>query len=323
MKNKQEHEQQSGTRKVDIQSEVVYILKTLKLLEKPFSVNYVINIVTGSNIFTWKKSGHDQLATFGSLAWCEAVRLHRTLQVMLDKELIEGVPNNLQMIRMTEKGSEFLKTPEPIPVYPGKLRLSGHDFALLYLLKQIRSSFAEKEGQDEYSILPLLTLDRIVYLRPKSEEALSHIPGMGKTRVKKLATPILAAIDNVVEKEIEERRKKHMRIAFSPSFQKTKELWEAGYSLAEIAMIRGHRLSTVHSYLEKLHYALEIDMRPWIEKHVDSKQLYRGVEFFKQVPNASLNEAHEVLGISYDVLRKCKMYIFEPASELQRTAVAA
>ena len=323
MKNKQVNDKQSGSRKINLNNEVIYLLKTMELLQKPSTINYLLNIVTGSNIYAWKKSGHDQLETFGALAWCESVRLHRTIQIMVDMHLIEGVPKNLQSVRITPQGQRFLENPKPVEVYPDKVKLNGNDFSLLYFLKEIRSSFAEKEGQEENTILPLFTLERIAYLRPRDEKSLSNIPGMGKVRMKKLGTSILASIQKVVTKERDEKRKKQMRMVFSPSFQKTKELWLAGYSIQEIATIRGHRLATVHAYLEKLHFADEINMRPWIEKYIDSKQLYRGVEFFKQVPKATLNEAHEVLGLSYDVLRKCKMYLYEAPPVEQESAIAA
>ena len=53
----------------------------------------------------------------------------------------------------------------------------------------------------------------------------------------------------------------------------------------------------------------EIDLRPWIEKNVDSKALYKGAEYFKKVSNPKVKEAFQVLGLDYETLNLCKMYV--------------
>ena len=309
MMKKKVNDKKRVTKKINLQTEVETILKTILLLDKPYSINYLVNILTGSTNFKWRRAGHTELVTFGGLSKHSPVRLYRILQLMIDKALIEGVAHNYVNIRVTPEGMDYLENPRPIQVTAKKLKYTRHEVNLFHLLKQTRSTFSEQEGRSETQVLPQFILERIAYIRPEDKEALASIPGMGKVRLEKLGPSILEILNQIRKEEVEAYERRKQMALKSHTFKQTKELWEKGYSLEEISKIKGITESSVVNYLERLHYAGEINLRPWIEKNVDSKDLFMGVEFFKQVKEPKLKQAYEATGLDYSVLRFCRMYV--------------
>lgn len=311
------------TNKINVQAEAEQLLKTLALLEKPYPINYLVNLLTGSTLYGWKKAGHPKLETFGSLSKLSPVRIYRLIQILIDKQMVEGTPRTFSNIQITLRGETFLASPRKMVIRKKRLKYTHHDYLLFQLLKETRTSFSQQESKKETKILPQFTLERIAYLKPKSMKDLAAIQGMGKVRLHKLGLSILNAVNHVLDQQKREYEMKKLAAIKAPTFQQTKELWEKGYSQEEISKIKGIKLESVHQYLERLHLAGEVDMRPWIEKNVDSKELFMGVEFFKQVENGRLKEAFEATGIDYQVLRLCKLYVHGYKTETINVSMAA
>ena len=82
--------------------------------------------------------------------------------------------------------------------------LAEDDRVVFSALRSWRSSESEKEGVPPYIVLTNRQLLAIVAKRPESLGALGHIDGIGKKKLEKWGTPILAILkDNSVAVGVE------------------------------------------------------------------------------------------------------------------------
>ncbi|MEL6842126.1 MAG: helix-turn-helix domain-containing protein, partial [Bacteroidota bacterium] len=91
--------------------------------------------------------------------------------------------------------------------------------------------------------------------------------------------------------------------------QMVKALFESGAASHEIAQRRGIKQSSVVRSLEYLQNAGQIDTCSWVEEQLPPQSLRKGKAYFQDRPQSSLRAAYESLGLDYDSLRMCRMYV--------------
>ena len=79
-------------------------------------------------------------------------------------------------------------------------------------------------------------------------------------------------------------------------------------SIPEITNILGLTMTRTIDILIDLSAADKVDLIPWIERNINSKSLYKGVEYFTKVSRPSFEEAHMTIGLDYSTLKFCKVY---------------
>ena len=143
---------------------------------------------------------------------------------------------------------------------------------------------------------------------PTTVEQLDTISGM-KNLAHHIREEILAEVNRVKELIAKDEASDGVyRKSFSPGHRKIRELFEAEFSVEEIARRRNLRPATVRSYLADLYEAGMLDLKPWIEREVESTALHKGIEYFRSTQSPQIDEARQVLGYDFDVLRLCRAY---------------
>ncbi|MEL6673831.1 MAG: HRDC domain-containing protein [Bacteroidota bacterium] len=292
---------------LQIEHETTQVLKTVLLLPRAYSASYTVRVLLGDERFPLKDVAHRELETYSSLEDKTFGFVEDLVQYLLRRGFLQ-IKNTLYgTIEIGESGRSFLDQPEPIAVSRKELRKSWYDYQLLNTLRKLRKEIAEQEGKPPYTVFTNFAIQQILEKRPDSEEALLRIPGL-----ENLPAPqrliLLTEITTLNEKIALDDRTGIYTRAFSPSHRKVKELFESGFELQEIAQRRNLQPNTVSEYLRNLARAGELDLKNWIEKQVESKALHRGAEYFRQAERPRLTEAHQVLGLDYDVLEWCRVY---------------
>jgi ATP-dependent DNA helicase RecQ len=119
------------------------------------------------------------------------------------------------IIRVTEKGHEFLKNPHYVTFYKdhdysnaeieeeeeshGPPPTASCDQALFDLLKQIRKQIAKQKGLPPYVIFQDPSMEEMATTYPTTEEELAQVNGVGIGKVKKFGKPFLETIKAYVE----------------------------------------------------------------------------------------------------------------------------
>lgn len=296
-------------RKVNIQEETEVILKTVLLLDHSYGANYLVRILLGSKDYGFKEESHPTLETFGAFQDIPSGKIRDLIHYLVRKNYLYVSDKRFGIISITEEGENFLDHPEPIEVLPRYLYTGRHDRRLYKTLRGIRKELALQQSKPPFHIFTDYTLQCLVESKPKDIAALKEIPGIGDYKADTYGGPILIALqENEVRKE-EDAKVRLLQMAQSPSHQEVKSLFESGMQIDEMAEKRQVKSSTIRASLFRLHKAGEIDLTPWIEDQVDEQELSKGAQYFQQYPNPRLKEAFEELGMDYETLRLCRLYV--------------
>ncbi|MEM7373704.1 MAG: RQC domain-containing protein [Bacteroidota bacterium] len=307
--------QKSFPTDINLQHESMQILKTVLLLDRPYSAAYISRILIGDNRFDLRKVSHKDLETFGALDAHSRFRLEDIIYYLTEEQLLEVTDPQYGTLKITDSGTQWLDNPQNMIVMRKEIFTGWWGFELLLAVRSIRKEAADRLGKQAYELFTNYTIACMIHQLPQDEQSLNALPGISQLEqaVKLL---LLTAINQIVEKKEEDAVSGIHSKANSPSHRKVKDLYESGFSLEEIAERRKLQTTTVRKYLFTLHEAGKLDLNPWIEQQLDPKILYKGAEYFRSVDDRRLKPAHEVLGIDYDTLALCRHYaekVGEPA----------
>ncbi|MEM6799836.1 MAG: RQC domain-containing protein [Bacteroidota bacterium] len=294
---------------VNIKEETSLILKTVVLLDQKYGINYVIRILKGSDSFGFKDERHRQLETFALMKGKHSERIRNLINYLLRNHFLQVNNSNYGSLGITTKGEEFLFYPGDLILNARELRTSTYDKRLLLGLKQLRNTLAREEEKAPFRIYTDYTLGRIVDDKPKDLVELKMIPGLGDYKANRFGPAILAIIQEVMDQKRIDDKAKFLKKVFSGAHQEVKALFEAGSSIEEIAAKRSVQAQTVETYLGNLHKAGEINLKPWIEERLNMQTLEKASRYFLKSPESSLKKAYFDLGIDYDSLKLCRLYV--------------
>ncbi|GAB4403517.1 MAG: hypothetical protein OHK0039_02800 [Bacteroidia bacterium] len=297
-------------KELDITHDVIQVLKTVVLLERAYSAGYLVRLLRADAAYGLRKDAHKEIETFGILEEETYGYVDDLIHYLIREGYLKVVDPRYGTIQLSEMGTQFMNAPESIVVTPAQFRKHWYELEIMGRLRQLRKTLAEKEGKEPYELFNNFHLQQIAHEMPQTDEQLRSIPGLPSMK-EGVRLLLLAEIHQVQEKKEIDDKTGVYRKASSSSHRAVQSLFESGYSLSEIARRRNMKEKSVQQYLENLHLAGKLDLRPWIEDQVDPKLLHKGSEYFKSVSQPRMKEAHEVLGLDYDVLSLCKLYAAE------------
>lgn len=293
---------------VNISSETQEILKTILLLEQAYAANYLITIVRGRAEFL-KVEEHAEFETFESLKGRSGDYLRNVIHFLIQQSYVEVQDSMYGRLQITDKGLQFLDAPVDLPVRMRDLRMSTYDYMLLSELRQLRRTLSQKEDKAAFRIYTDYTLDRIIQEKPTDLNSLRLVPGFGMYKANQYGSAILSVVQQVMDRKQDDDKIRLVKKIRRPSYQQVKALFESGMSEEAIARKRMVKPQTIRTTLLDLHYAGEIDLRPWIQDTLASDVLLKGSKFFEKTENARLKDAYESLGLDYDTLKLCRLYV--------------
>ncbi len=296
-------------KRINLKDSAIDILKTVLLLEQSYGVNYLVRILQGIQEYGFRETNHQHLETFGTLQDQYQEMIRDITQYLIKEEFLEILDKRFGNIGITQKGKDFLDHPSDIWVLPRTIRASKIDKRIFYALKNMRKEIAEEASKPPFHIFTDYTLHCIVEEKPTDLHSLHSVPGIGDYKVEKYGHMIIGIINDLLEQKAEEDQTRLLKKADSPSHQAIKTMFEEGKSLDEIATAREVKVSTVRAALHCLHTTGHIDLIPWIKENLDPEILEKGIAYFKENTQIRLTQAYEDLGLDYDTLRLCRMYV--------------
>ncbi|GAA4300207.1 DNA helicase RecQ [Compostibacter hankyongensis] len=199
--------------KIEVKNRVVIVLKAIRALDERFAIDYVVNVLCGKNnpqINTFK---HDKLAVFGSGKEHDAHFWSSLIRQMMLEGLIEKDIEEYGLLKITDKGSRFLKKP-----YSIKFALNhqfdedqadeeGADAAapasadpvLFDLLKELRKQVAKEKNLPPFVIFLENSLEDMATHYPTTLEELERIQGVSKGKALRYGKKFIQLIARYVE----------------------------------------------------------------------------------------------------------------------------
>lgn len=293
---------------VDVSEKAIAVLKTVLLLDKAYSVSYVMRILTGDQRFPLREESHKKLETFGVLEG-ESFSQIEGLIYYLHKQAFLCIQDKIfGNIEATELASEFLSEPKPMLANRRQLGRNWLEAKLYRELRELRRELATSMEVLPYELYNNYALHLLSTQMPATLETLDEIPAAFEIP-DACKTMVIAKIEVARELKVKDERSGGIYTkAHSPSHQAVLRLCEEGATLEEIAAARSIKPSTVRTYLTNLHRSEQLDLCALIEESMDGKVLHRGAEYFAQSGDDRLKTAHESLGLDYETLHWCKLY---------------
>jgi ATP-dependent DNA helicase RecQ len=199
--------------KIEVKNRVVIVLNTIRALQERFGTEYVVNIITGKvnpQIATYQ---HNQLDVFGEGKEFDAHFWNSLIRQMMLEDLIEKDIEEYGLLKITEKGHNFLKTPYSILVSLNhqfeeeggddeEIATEGQasvDTVLFEMLKDLRKKVAKEKNLPPFVIFLETSLEDMATQYPTTVQELEKIQGVSKGKATRYGKQFVDVISKYAE----------------------------------------------------------------------------------------------------------------------------
>lgn len=303
-------------KKVEAKDELCAVLEAISALKEKFKAEYIIDVLCGVNSNEIKAYRHNDLEIFGSEEQLDAKFLNAVIRQGVIGGYITRDIENYGLLRLTDKGREFLKKPvsfkivedtefndeEEVDVVKSGAGCAA-DPELYSILKDLRKKVAKKVGLPPYVIFQDPSLESMATTYPITIEELADISGVGMGKARRYGQEFINVIRRHVEdNEIE--RPEDMKVRTVPNKSKVKinivHLIDRKIPLDEIANSMGLDFDELLEHIEGiLNAGTKIDINYYVDEILDEDQQDDIYEHFKESEMGDLNTAYKELGDEY------------------------
>jgi ATP-dependent DNA helicase RecQ len=305
------------TETFQMKEEVIQIIETVKATEQRFAADHIADVLRGEKSAYVASYEHDKLPMYGigreiaGKAWQSITR-----QVLI-KGLLEKDIDNFGILRLSEKGEEFLK-------FPYFVRLSkdhdyenvnedeedkdlgvsnqnkAHDPVLFDMLKSLRKKTAKQKGYPPYAIFQDPSLEEMATTYPTTKEELGQVNGVGQGKVVRYGKPFIELIKQYVEdNDIETATDVVVKTAINKSKIKIFIIQQIDrkVDLEEIAELQNKSMPEILDEIEHICYSgTRLSLDYYINQVVDEDHQDEIYEYFMSAESDNLQIALEELG---------------------------
>jgi len=291
------------------------VIETVLEVKEKFKTDHIVNIITGDLTSAVKTYKHHQLEVFGSgnekddKFWNAMVR-----QALISRLLIKDI-ENYGLLKVSEKGYEFLKTPysfmvtqdheyneneEEDPLGPGQ-KTGVVDEELFNILKDLRKQISRKLNLPPFVIFQDPSLEDMAIQYPVILEELQNISGVGVGKAKRYGKEFIEVIKkHVEEKEILRPQDMVVKSIVNKSGLKVYIIQsiDRKRSLEDIADAKNLEMNDLLKEIEAIvHSGTRINLDYYIDQVLDEDHQQDVFEYFRdEAKTESINEALQELG---------------------------
>ncbi|MCD7975936.1 MAG: DNA helicase RecQ [Tannerellaceae bacterium] len=297
----------------DLLSAVLEVVGTLK---EKFKADYVVNILVGNETSEIQSYKHNDLEVFASgqdedeKTWNAVIR-----QALIAGYLLKDI-ENYGLLKISEKGRNFLKKPESfkiikdnefddeedeVPVRGGAT--SAVDPILYSMMKDLRKKLSKRLEVPPFVIFQDPSLEAMATTYPVTLDELQNIPGVGAGKAKRYGKEFVELIRRHVE-ENEIERPEDLRVRTVANKSKLK-VWiiqsiDRKVALDDIALTKGLEFPELLDEIEAIVYSgTRINIDYFLNDVMDEDHIEDIYEYFKDSETDGLEDAIEELGSDY------------------------
>lgn len=190
-------------------------LKTVVATEERFGMLHLVDVIKGNFSEYVQSYKHDKLDVY-SKGDTETEDFWRSVirQTMLAGLLGKDI-ENIGVIKVTERGKDYLKDPQPITLYKNHdfdhlkaedseidstpVEATAYDEKLYTMLKALRKKVAKSKKLPPYVIFQEISLEEMATVYPCTIEEITSITGVGKGKATKFGQDFVTLIEQYVE----------------------------------------------------------------------------------------------------------------------------
>lgn len=273
--------------------------------EQRFGVNYLIDVLTGSEDDRIKTNQHDQLSTFGIGTDLTATQWRGIFRQLIATGFLEIDINRYGALRLTEKCRAILKGEQTLLLRKQQPKQTAaktakkqslvrpQDQALWEALRELRTQIAKENGVPPYVIFHDSTLQEMCQTRPMDMAAMQRISGIGAQKLERYGEAFLKIIQQHPLSEL-------LNNGLRDTVNQTLMLHEQGLNPEQIAKQRELKVSTVYSHLSDGIEAGLLDVKKVLDlQDAEFSEIVATIESLGDEAD-SLKNVFQALDESYD-----------------------
>ncbi len=295
---------------------IITLIETVLAVKQLFKAKHIVNIIIGKNTSSIKSFKHNKLDVFGrgmeedDKFWNAVIR-----QSLIQQLLVKDI-DNYGLLKITEKGKEFLKKPysimlakdhdydnqedDDIMISEGGQITSTTDKTLFSMLKDLRKDISKKENLPPFVIFQDPSLEEMAIQFPVKKEELLQITGVGVGKADKYGQPFLELMKQYVEEnEIIRPHDIVVKSVVNKSGLKVYIIKSIDRKLALEDIASGKKL-TIDELLTEIEHIVasgtKLDINYYINEYVDEYHQEEIFEYFREAESDSIQEALTELG---------------------------
>jgi len=292
------------------------ILSTAVRTGERFGVNYLVDVLRGSDNKAVRARGHQELPVFGISKDVDSNELKEMARSLVANGLMIQQGSGYPTLAVSEQGKTFLKNRDRLTLsrprqespaqqgQPGD-RETAYDTKLFDELAALRLEIATEREVPAYVIFSNKALQQMAFHLPQNEFSFSKISGVGDSKLKEFSERFLKVITEYVvshgqpkkvsQVTADEPKKKIRGIGIS--IRETVGLVKQGLSLSEISEEREISETTIRSHLERfVQEGGRLDLEHLMP---DDQRKFRIESAFNEMGEARLTPVRDALGADY------------------------
>ncbi|MBY0348518.1 MAG: DNA helicase RecQ [Hydrotalea flava] len=312
--------------KIEAKENVVKLLKVVKALDERFVTDYVVNVVMGKLTPQIAMFRHENLTEFGIGKEQDSHYWNSLIRQALLENLIRKDIEEYGLLKLTEKGLQFLKKPVSFKIVLNHLFEEGTDDdddnenasqtgaaaddVLFEILKDLRQKEAKKKGLPPFVIFLENSLQDMATLYPTTLEELEKCQGVSKGKALKYGKPFVELIAKYVEEnDIVKPDDFVMKSVANKNNNKIYIIQNVDKKISLETIAKNKNLQ-LHELLEEMETiaasGTKLNLDYAIDEWLDEYEQEEILDYFKGCETASLQVAQQELsenGFSWEQLK--------------------
>jgi ATP-dependent DNA helicase RecQ len=296
--------------KYDGQEFVTQALQIIEVLKETQKIKYITNFALGiksAEIVSYK---HDKHKLFGIGAAKNEAFWNAIYRQLLVHGLLHKDIETYGVIKLTDKGLDFLKTPKPFELikegdYAGDDHEDGSfvpvaktafDDTLYNMLVDLRKKTAKKHGLPPFVIFQEVSLKEMCFHYPINMQEMVNIQGVGKGKANRYGKDFIELIGRYVEEnEIDRPVDMVMKSIVNKSGLKVQMIQniDKKLPLEDIANAQGKSYDEILDEIEAIvHSGTRMNIQYSIDEILDPDNQEEIFEYFKEAETDSILDAY-------------------------------
>ena len=284
-------------------------LNAILEVKEKFKVDHMVNILLGETDSMIKSYHHDELESFGIGSEKNAQFWNMVFRRALIANYIEKDIEQYGVIKLTEKGHEFLKEPKDFMLMEDhnfeeseeKLQekggVSALDNTLFAILKDLRKKIAKKNNLPPYVIFQDPSLEDMCTNYPITFEELANIQGVGSGKAQKYGQEFVEVIKQYVEdNEIERAQDLVVKTVANKSKFKVYIIQniDRQIDLEDIASAEGLTFEELIKEMEAIVFSgTKLNIDYYINQILDEEQQQEIMDYFMEAKSDNIGDAYD------------------------------
>ncbi|MEX1192684.1 MAG: DNA helicase RecQ [Brumimicrobium sp.] len=297
--------------KTEGKEDVVKLLNAVKELKEMQRANHICSFLSGEETTEIKSYRHDQLPHFAAGKEKDKTFWNAVIRQSLVAGLISKDIESYGIIKMTERGEDFLKKPtsfilikehdytvdEDEDIVTSTGAKDAFDEVLYQALLDLRKQISKEKDIPPFVIFQEGSLKDMSFQYPITAEELTNIQGVGQGKARRYGSPFLSLIKNYVEEnEIERPQDMVVKSLVNKSGLKVQLIQniDRKLPLEDIGKSQGKSMDEIIEEIEMIvNSGTRVNINYYLDEILDEDNQEEIYDYFSEAETDSLQEAYD------------------------------